>query len=120
MDTWISDTRPLLSLVFPFLTHCEQQRWRLAGSFAREKSNEHIAPVKWRDVVLSQSNVESCPLCPQIHLIKKMFYCSVCRQYSCGNHVMSCNVCMYDLCSNCAYEKQCNMCQWPEFSIHYS
>ena len=110
MDSWISDTRPLLSLVFRFLTPSDQQRWRLSGLFAQHSSDMHNAPMKWRDVVLNQSMVEMCPICSRIHLVNTMFYCLVCRQYICGNHIVSCNVCMFELCEKCARNKQCIRC----------
>lgn len=120
MNTWISDTQPLLSLIFPFLSTLDQQKWRLAGSLARTMSDVHFSPMSWKDIVLNQPNVCKCPICSRINLTVKMFYCSVCWKYICGTHVMTCNVCMYDLCATCALSKQCTMCQWPAFSIHYS
>jgi len=120
MNTWLSDTKPLLSLVFPFLSTSDQQKWRLSGSFAKNMSDKYLFPSIWKHIVLNQPNVETCPICSRIHLNSKMFYCSVCSKFICGNHVMTCNVCMYDLCATCALAKQCTMCQWPAFSIHYS
>jgi len=120
MNTWLSDTKPLLSLILPFLKPCEQQNWRMAGSFAKTMSDRHIAPLIWKEIVLNQPNVKTCSICSQIHVTSNMFYCSVCSNFTCGNHVMSCKVCMYDLCAKCAIEMQCNMCHWPEFSVHYS
>ena len=76
MNTWISDTKPLLSLILPFLNTVGQQKWRLAGSFARNMSDQHLAPARWKDVVLNQPHVDTCPICSRIHLISKMFYCS--------------------------------------------
>ena len=108
MDTWISDTQPLLSLILPFLSISQQQKWRLSGSFAKNVSDKYIAPAKWKDIVLNQQNVELCPICSRIQLTSKMFYCSICSKFICGNHVMSCNACMYDLCASCA--QQCNTC----------
>ena len=116
MDTWISDTQPLLSLILPFLSISQQQKWRLSGSFARNMSDKHIAPVKWKDIVLNQPKVDICPICSRIHLVSKMFYCSLCSKFICGNHVMSCNACMYNLCATCAIEKQCNMCTFRIYS----
>ena len=110
MNTWISDTKPLLSLILPFLSTVGQQKWRLAGSFARNMSDQHLAPARWKDIVLNQPHVDTCPICSRIHLISKMFYCSICSKFTCGNHVMSCNACMSELCAKCALEKPCNMC----------
>ncbi len=110
MNTWLSDTKPLLSLILTFLKPLDQQKWRMAGSFTKTMSDIHIAPMIWKEIVLTQPNVETCPICSQIHLTNNMFYCSVCSNYTCGNHVMSCNTCTYDLCAKCALGKQCTMC----------
>ena len=110
METWISDIKPLLSLVFPFLSIPDQQKWRLTGSFARNMSDKHFSPTNWKGIVSNQKNVKTCSICSRIHLTSKMFYCSICSKFVCGNHVMSCNACMSERCAKCALEKQCNMC----------
>lgn len=112
MNTWLSDKRPLLSLVFNYLELHDIQRWRLAGTDAIEYSDAHITPQKWQDIVHAHPSIDQCPICPQIHQRRNMFHCITCRLLTCGLHVMTCNTCMVDICSACA-KGYCHKCDWP-------
>lgn len=100
MNTRISDTTPLLGLVFAYLRHSDVQRWRLSGRSARDVSNGHIAPVQWKDIVLAQSILSLCHIYPRLYLLQKMFHCTVCRKYTCEKHVMSRN---REMCEKCVF-----------------
>ena len=109
METWLSDKRPLLSLVFTYLELHDVQRWRLAGTFGCEYSDAHVSPQKWRDIVRTHPSIVQCPICPQVRQLSKMFHCTTCCLLTCGSHVMSCNTCMADMCNVCArgYRHSC-------------
>jgi len=102
MNSWLSDKRPLLSLVFNYLELHDVQRWRLAGTVATTYADAHISPQTWRDVIYTHTSIGQCPICPQIHQRSKMFRCNTCFLLTCGSHVMSCNTCMIDICIVCA------------------
>ena len=108
MDTWLSDKRPLLSLVLDYLELQDVQRWRLAGTFAKQHSDACITPNNWQQIVRSHPSIVKCPICPQLHRRHYMFPCPICQLFTCGSHVMTCNTCMVDICSVCAqYRHQC-------------
>ena len=110
MNTWLSDFRPLLSLVFDYLELSDLQNWRFAGKFATQYSDASFKPKRWQAIIDESPAITTCITCHSKHMIKKMFYCPSCRKYACGLHVVACQMCLFEMCERCALGCGCNMC----------
>ena len=110
MNVWLSDFRPVLSLVFDYLELPDLQKWRIAGKFAEQYSDASLTPKQWRDIVEAAPSNTRCTTCAARHMIKKMFQCPTCRNYACGLHVVACQMCLFEMCERCARGCGCNSC----------
>ena len=112
MNSWISTSTPLMSLIFDFMDLFEIQRWRLTSKIATEDHDVFIHPKTWKDVCLNSNQVliRQCTLCMDLQQLKNMFYCQACMKLNCGMHVVACNMCLFETCSDCATKCGCNQC----------
>jgi ribosomal protein L37AE/L43A len=110
MDAWLSECRPVLSLVFDYLELSDLQKWRIAGKFAEQYSDASLKPKQWQEIVETCPAIDRCSTCHSRHMIKKMFGCPTCRKYACGLHVVACQMCLFEMCERCARSGGCNSC----------
>jgi len=113
MNTWLSDQKPLLSLVFNYMNIYDHQKWRNTSKRSVEYSDASIFPKKWREFVLEPDRFPRlvvCPDCNYISHIKKMFLCPSCMRIICGLHVVACGMCLFETCCQCAVVSDCDKC----------
>ena len=111
MNTWLSDQKPLLSLIFNYLDIYDLQKWRNTSKTSIYYSDASIFPKRWLEYVLyNQKRLRICPDCNYIRHIKNMFLCPSCRKMTCGLHVVACGMCLFETCEQCAASTDCNQC----------
>lgn len=99
MDTWFSDTLPLMSIVFEYLNAKDVAKWRQSGR--RQASDTFVYAPHWQKYVHAEWNVSACSLCNAIRGFYKTEWCGLCENRVCVDHLERCHACGTIHCSAC-------------------
>ena len=101
MNTWLSDTMPLMVSILHYLRPKDIARWRQVAREPKNQTNLYVH--SWPAFISKHYSTRLCRICKSIRSTFKTEWCALCERWVCVDHLCRCHHCGQIFCSQCIF-----------------
>ena len=101
MNSWLSDTMPLMTAILKYLVPKDIARWRQVAKEPKNQTNLYVR--NWPNFISKHYSTRLCFFCKSIRSSFQTEWCALCEHWVCIDHLCKCHNCGQIFCRQCIF-----------------